>query len=175
MDIELGTRKRIYELIRDSPGIHLREIERRLGLSMGNLQYHIHYLENHNLIFQLKDEEYVRYFIKKKKTNEYERNILCFLRRTGSRHILINLLKDTEMNSKEISEIIGLSPSTISWHLNKLVKVGILEKEKENRKSNFTIKDPELVAELLISYKESFLDSILDSFIEMWEFGRNKK
>lgn len=30
-------------------------------------------------------------------------------------------------------------------------------------------------AELLISYKESFLDSILDSFIEMWEFGMHHK
>lgn len=79
------------------------------------------------------------------------------------------------MNNKELSEAVGLSPSTISWHLNKLLDAGILKKEKEGRMSNFTIKYLELVAELLITYKESFLDSILDSFIEMWEFDMSKR
>lgn len=175
MSTEVGTRRRIYELIRDTPGVHMRELERRMGLMIGNLQYHLHYLEKHNLIFQLKDEEYVRYFLKERKTDERERNILCFLRRSSCRHILINLLQNPGMNNKELSESVGLSPSTISWHLNKLLNAGILEKEKEGRMSNFTVKYPELVAELLISYKESFLDSILDSFIEMWEFEMSKK
>ncbi len=175
MNVELGTRRRVYELIRDSPGIHQRELERRLSLMTGNLQYHLHYLEKHNLIFQLKDGEYVRYFLNERKTDEHERNVLCFLRRGGCRHILMNLLQNPLMNNKELSEAIGLSPSTISWHLNKLLDAGILEKEKQGRMSNFTIKYPELVTELLVSYKESFLDSILDSFIEMWEFGMAKK
>ncbi len=175
MNIELGTRRRIYELIRDSPGVHLRELERRLNLMIGNLQYHLHHLEKHNLIFQLKDGEYVRYFIKERNTDKTECNILCFLRRSGCRHILINLLQTPEMNNKELSKAISLSPSTISWHLKKLVDAGILEREKQGRMSSFTIKYPELVAELLISYKESFLDSILDSFIEVWEFGMHKK
>jgi hypothetical protein len=34
--------------------------------------------------------------------------------------------------------------------------------------------DPELVAELLILYKESFLDSLLDGFIDMWELDKKK-
>jgi predicted transcriptional regulator len=146
-----------------------------MGLTIGNLQYHLHYLEKHNLIFQLKDGEYVRYFLKERKTDEHGRNIPCVLRKSGCRHILINLLQNPGMNNKELSEAIGLSPSTISWHLNKLLDAGILKKEKEGRMSNFTVKYPELVAELLISYKESFLDSILDNFIEMWEFGMSKK
>lgn len=45
MSTEVGTRRRIYELIRDAPGIHMRELERRMGLMIGNLQYHLHYLE----------------------------------------------------------------------------------------------------------------------------------
>ena len=170
MEFELETRKDIYELIRDSRGVHLREIERRLNIVMGNLQYHLQYLENKDLILSYKDEEYVRYFVKDRVLGEKERKILSLLRRSGCRHILINLLQTPGMNNKELSAAIGLSPSTVSWHLNKLLKAGVIEKKKVGRTSNFKIIDPELVVDLLISYKESFLDSILDNFTQMWDF-----
>ena len=174
MEFELESRRRIYELIRDSPGVHLRELERRLDLVVGSLQYHLQFLEKNNLISQFKDEEYVRYFVKERALSRNEREILYFLRRKGCRHILMNLLRDTDMNNKELSAAVGLSPSTVSWNLSKLVKAGMIEKDRAGRTSNFTIVDPDLVAELLIYYKESFLDSILDNFIEMWEFGESK-
>lgn len=174
MEFELETRKRIYELIRDSPGVHLRELERRLDLVMGSLQYHLQYLEKNNLISQFKDEEYVRYFVKERELSRSEREIFYFLRRKGCRHILMNLLREPGMSNKELAAAVDLSPSTVSWNLNKLVKAGIIEKDRAGRTSNFTIVDPDLVARLLIYYKESFLDTILDNFIEMWEFGDSK-
>lgn len=174
MEFELETRKRIYELIRDSPGVHLRELTRRLGIVIGSLQYNLHYMEKKNMIYSIKDEDYVRYFVKDRKFGENERNILSFLRRTACRHILIHLLQNGTMNNKELSDAVALSPSTVSWHLNKLAGSEVIKKEKEGRISNFTIVDPELVAELLILYKESFLDSLLDSFIDMWELDTTK-
>lgn len=174
MEFELETRKRIYELIRDSPGVHLRELTRRLDIVIGSLQYNLHYMEKKNMIYSIKDEDYVRYFVKDRKFGEDEQNILSFLRRTACRHILINLLQNGTMNNKELSDAVALSPSTVSWHLNKLAGSGVITKEKVGRISNFTVTDPELVAELLILYKESFLDSLLDSFIDMWELDKRK-
>jgi predicted transcriptional regulator len=170
MELELETRKRIYEQIKRSPGIHFRELERRLKVVVGNLQYHLQYLEKKNLIRASNDEDYVRYFVKDKSLNENERRILSFLRRSGCRHILIQLLNNPELNNKELAQAIGLSPSTISWNLNKLIEAGIIERKKTGRISNFTIVDPSAVAELLVCYKESFLDTLVDGFIEMWEF-----
>ncbi|WMW25034.1 winged helix-turn-helix transcriptional regulator [Methanolobus sediminis] len=175
MEVELETRKRIYELIRDSPGVHLRELTRRLDIVIGSLQYNLYYMEKKNMIYSIKDEDYVRYFVKDRKFGKNERNILFFLRRTPCRHILINLLQNGTMNNKELSDAVDLSPSTVSWHLNKLAGSGIITKEKVGRVSNFTVADPELVAELLILYKESFLDSLLDSFIDMWELDKKKR
>ena len=175
MEFEPEPRIKLYELIRDSPGIHLRELERRLDLVVGSLQYHLHYLEKNNLISRFKDEEYVRYFVNRRIPEKHEREIIYFLRRKGCRHILINLLQNPGTNNKELSTAVGLSPSTVSWHLNKLVKSGIIEKDRVGRISSLKIVDPDLTAELLISYKESFLDSLLDNFIEMWKFGNRKK
>lgn len=174
MELELETRRRIYEQVKKSPGIHFRELERRLHLVVGNLQYHLQYLEKKNLIRASNDEDYVRYFVKDRSLNETERKIISFLRRSGCRHILIQLLSNPELNNKELSQAVGLSPSTISWNLNKLVEAGIIEREKTGRISRFTIIDPHTVAELLMCYKESFLDTLVDGFIKMWEF-RNPK
>ncbi len=174
MELELENRRRIYEQIRKSPGIHFRELERRLELVVGNLQYHLQYLEKKNLIRASNDEDYVRYFVKDRSLNENERKILSLLRRSGCRHILIQLLNNSDLNNKELSQAVGLSPSTISWNLNKLVEAGIIERKKTGRITNFTIFDPATIAELLICYKESFLDTFVDGFIEMWEFNNSK-
>ncbi|AEA46190.1 winged helix-turn-helix transcriptional regulator [Archaeoglobus veneficus] len=169
MEIDLETRRRIYELIRTSPGIHFREIERRLKIAVGNLQYHLHYLEKKNLVRSEQDGEYIRYFPKDCRLDEADRKILSFLRRRTSRRILIHLLSNPGANNKDISRSVNLSPSTVSWHLNKLVEVGIVERKKEGRESYFKVKDPERVVRLIITYKESFLDRLVEGFVEAWE------
>lgn len=174
MEFELDTRRRIYEQIKKSPGIHFREIERRLNVVVGNLQYHLQYLEKKKLIVASNDDDYVRYFAVDKNLNEKERKILSLLRRSSCRHILVQLLKNPDLNNKDLSSAVGLSPSTISWNLNKLVETGVIERKKTGRISNFIIIDPTTVIELLICYKESFLDTLVDGFIEMWEFKNSK-
>jgi predicted transcriptional regulator len=174
MEFELETRKKIYDQIKKSPGIHFRELQRRLDLVVGNLQYHLHYLGKRNLIKASSDGDYVRYFAKDRSLNENEKKILSFLRRSTCRHILIQLLNNPNLNNKELSQAVGLSPSTISWTLNKLVGAGIIERIKIGRKSTFAIIEPSIVSELLICYKESFLDTLVDGFIEMWEFKSPK-
>lgn len=174
MEFELETRKRVYDQIRKSPGIHFRELERRLELVVGNLQYHIHYLEKKNLIRAQTDGDYVRYFARDMSLNEIDRKILSLLRRAGCRHILIQLLNNPDLNNKQLSQALDLSTSTISWNLNLLIKAGIIERKKIGRESNFTIVDPSAVCKLLICYRESFLDTLVDGFIEMWEFKNSK-
>jgi predicted transcriptional regulator len=123
MEFELQTRKRIYELIRDSPGIHLRELTRRLDIVIGSLQYNLHYMEKKNIIYSIKDADYVRYFVKDRKFGENERNILSFLRRTACRHILIHLLQNSTMNNKELSDAVALFPGILtSLQVRKLSK-----------------------------------------------------
>ncbi|WP_406660455.1 winged helix-turn-helix transcriptional regulator [Methanolobus sp. ZRKC3] len=175
MEFELDTRKRIFEAIQEFPGIHLRELERKLGIAVGNLQYHLHYMEEHNIISSLREEQHVRYFVRDRILDESDKNILSLLRRKACRHILVHLMKMPGMNNKELASAIGLSPSTISWHLNKLIAAGILEKKKCGRTSKYEITDPSKVAGLMISYKGSFLDRLLDNFIEVWEMDAKKK
>ncbi|WP_340820782.1 winged helix-turn-helix transcriptional regulator [Methanolobus sp. WCC4] len=170
-ELELDTRKRIFDTIHSSPGIHLRELERHLGIAVGNLQYHLHYMEKKGLVSILRDEQFVRYFVKDRELSDNDRMILSFLRKKACRHILMDLMEEPGMNNKGISSSVGLSPSTVSWHLNKMVASGVVSKTVHGRESNFEVVDPETVAGLMISYKGSFFDKLLDNFIDMWELG----
>ena len=48
--LELESRRKIYEAIEKVPGIHFRELNRRLGIPLGVIEYHLKYLEQHELI-----------------------------------------------------------------------------------------------------------------------------
>ena len=58
--LALGVRREIFELIKQSPGLHFREIKRRTNLAIGALQYHLNVLEKNNFhcsipgIFQIR-------------------------------------------------------------------------------------------------------------------------
>ena len=43
--LNLENRRKIYNYIRDNPGLHLRELSRRLNIAYYNLDYHIRYLK----------------------------------------------------------------------------------------------------------------------------------
>ncbi|MDA0524263.1 winged helix-turn-helix domain-containing protein [Methanococcoides alaskense] len=85
------------------------------------------------------------------------------------------LLQNEGMNNGELSNAIGLAPSTTSWHLNKLLRGQVITKIKNGRESHFILNEPERVAELLICYKESFRDNLRDNFAEMWDLKKGRK
>ncbi len=163
----LNSRKRIYELVEKFAGSHFREIERKSKMPYGSVKYHLNYLAKHKLISVVRDGNRTRYYPKQFKLENVK--LLGLLRQKSIRNILLILLNQKMCSHKEITYYVKLSPSTISWHLNKLEKEGIISSKEEGRMTYYKLitKEDEIIP-LLIRYKESFLDSIVDNFIEMW-------
>ncbi|MFH1404289.1 MAG: winged helix-turn-helix transcriptional regulator [Candidatus Altiarchaeota archaeon] len=171
--LELHARKSIYEVVRRYAGSHFREIERKSGLSTGSVSYHLTYLVKKGLITEEKDGNISRYYPKEFKSENTQ--LLGLLRQERIRKILLFLISHENCNQEDIVEFIGLSASTVSWHLKKLVKNNVVNAIKEGRKTRYHIlADKEEIINLLITYKESFLDSLVDRVIEMWEMDENK-
>lgn len=166
--LELEIRQRLYSIISRFPGLHYREIQRRTGIATGQLTYHLDYLKKVRLIKTANDGEYLRYY-----TNEQmcadERKILELSRQKSIRHILLHIIENDCCDHNSLVDSLDLSPSTVSWHLKKLLDSGIITKRTEGRRSIFSINDPELVKSVLIKHRESFLDKLVDRFIEMWD------
>ncbi len=166
--LELETRRKIYYLVKKQSGCHFREIERISGIQYGTLKYHLNFLTRHGLIISKKDNNNLRYF----PSDFRPENIkpLSLLRQKALRKIILFLMMNESANHEEIARFIHLSPSTVSWHLNKLIKEGIITSEKSGRKNKYKISiDKEEIVKLLIVYKESFFDSLVSKVVEMWE------
>ncbi len=158
----------LYALIAGSPGLHFRELQRRTKMANGQLKYHLGWLKDHSVIRTIADGQYLRFYTLEK-IGANERTVLELSRQRSIRHILLHLLENGRDNHENIVNKLDLSPSTISWHLKKMVNAGILAKEVDGRKSYFSLCDPETVKGTLVKYRESFLDRMVDRFIEMWD------
>ena len=166
--LELDVRKRIYEIVKKFAGCHFREIERKSGLSTGSVSYHLHYLARQGLIKEEKEGNNLRYFPADFKSKNIK--LLALLRQKSVREILLFILIHDNCGHKEMAQSVGLSPSTVSWHLKKLEENNIVGFTKNGRRTSYHILiDEEEIVNLLITYKGSFLDTMVDRVIEMWE------
>jgi DNA-binding transcriptional ArsR family regulator len=196
--LELETRKKIFNFISEYPGIHIREISRKTNIAFSTLRHHLNYLEKHDLAVRKNDGRYYRYYAKDK-IGRKDKKILDFLRQDTPRAIILLLFAYVECSLIEISDNLEKDPSTISYHLEKMQKMGIIEqvfidkgliskKEfnlviKRNRVTNETVymlKDYGFLYNLLIRYKDNLFDNItVDTIVsyvdEFLKEGRPEK
>ena len=165
--LEVGIRQKLFTLISESPGIHFRDAQRRTESSTGNLTYHLDCLVKAGLLTTVRDGKYLRYYAFTEKSTE-EKRILEMARRKTDRNILLLLLQNETNTNEELSKILNLSPSTISWHIKKLIETNILSVKAEGRRVFYSVNNQELVSGILIKYKESYLDKLVDRFVEIW-------
>ena len=164
--LELDVRRRIYYMIQESPGLHFRELQRTLDMPIGQLEHHLRFLEKQDMVKAKEDRYYLRYFPSKMDTRETR--ILASLRQEKPRRIVVYLLEHPRTSHKELVEHLDVRPSTMSFYLKDLVEKGVLGKEKQGRENLYWIEDEKRVIELLLSYRRSFLDKLVDRFLEVW-------
>jgi predicted transcriptional regulator len=163
----LDVRRRLYLLVKKNAGCHFRELERRSKMATGTLRHHLSFLVKKNLISERKEGNAVRYF--PQGFPRENKKVLALLRQKSIRSIILYLLTHTTCNHESLVQETQLSPSTVSWHLKKLEQASVISAKKQGRKAclRLLIDQNELI-KLLITYQESFFDSMVDNIIEMW-------
>jgi len=167
--LALGSRNKIYKAINKSPGLHFRELQRRTKIATGSLQYHLDFLMKRHLIRAQKKGKFVRYYSTRGIQLGEDEHTIGLLRQPSLRKIILFLLAKKRANNEKIALAVGLSPSTVSWHMAKLVQGNLVEKRRVGRKTFFYIVEAENIASILSSYKRSFLDEMVDNFVEIWD------
>ena len=163
----LTPRDKIYSTIVKNPGLHFREIQRRTGIATGAMQYHIDYLKKKHVIVEEKEGKFSRFY--SIDSDVKETKLMNLLRQDSVRKIVIFLIQRRHASLNRISKEINLRISTTSFHLQKLIVAGVVAQRDMKGKIYFYLKNKESVLNLIINYKESFLDSVVDSFVELWE------
>ena len=167
--LALETRRKLFDEIRAFPGIHFRELRRRTGLAIGSLQYHLDVLCKARLVRAEKKGKFMRYFPLIGEPSKEVRDTLSLLHEKNVRKIVLFLANKKRATNKQLAKFLQLSPSTVSFHMQKLIASGIVTKQRRGKKTYFSLVNPQLARELIITYRKSFLDKLVDSFVEMWE------
>jgi len=176
--LELENRKKIYQVIEKFPGIHFRELFRKLTISMGSFEYHLNILEKSSLIFSKKEGGFTRYFVQGK-LGEADKELATMLRNDRLRTMLFNLILKPGISHKTLTEKLGWPKSTISFYLKKLIDKKVVE-ERGLKGSNSTSKPgkpemglhvvrPDRVIHLVVLYKTGFFDELSNRILDLVE------
>ena len=162
--LELGNRKLIFEAVRQNPGVHFRELQRLITMPIGVLSYHLDYLADRGLLTVDKQESFTRYFPGGQLSRD-KQQMLAALRQEIPRGIILFLLMNPGATHGEVLRSFTISGGTLSYHIKKLVSRGLIRVDKVGRESRMTVIDPDKVSDLLIVYRRSFLDRLVDEFV----------
>jgi DNA-binding transcriptional ArsR family regulator len=188
--LSLDTRRNIYSCIETFPGTNLAELVDKLSFSEGTIRYHIDYLKDRGLIYVENDGGFTRYYLKNKFKKD-EMKILNLLRNKTCRQILLCILINSISSRNLLSIHINKHPTTVFHYLKKLRKLNIIIPVKNKNKDKvvvvtytkrlsikinnkrdvfYTIKDPYLLYDLFVVYKNKlFDDEIIDSLLEFYD------
>lgn len=166
--LTIEARRRIYELLESSPGIYFREVQRELDMPTGALEYHLKYLEDRQMIISSRGRGHTRYFVKES-LSDRERDVMGALRNKNDRAVLMFLLLNPQSGYDETMEKCRISRTSVAESVSRLRGVFLVDEGRDERRNVYSVSNPELVAKLLIEYKESFVDQTVDRFIKLWK------
>lgn len=167
--LELDTRKRIYEAIRRNPGVHMRELERLTGLSVALVKYHLGQLEKTGFVSAMDEGGYKRFFPAEKdlRLTVAQKRKLGVLRREIPLRIVLFLLRNPYSRHKDVSDSLHYAPSTVSFHMGRLMREGMVREAEEGERKGLVVVEPEDIVRILVVYRPLF-DKMSDAFTDLW-------
>lgn len=153
--LQFGSRRRLVDYIERVPGIHMRQLQKDLGLPLSTLEYHLHQLERAEVLTTVSHRRYKAYFLRNRFDAD-DRWYLYHLRQEMPRRIIRLLLEDPQLSHGKLSELLPIRPSTLSHHLHRLTEVHIVQPMWVNGRKFYRIEDRERTRRLLDAYSGTF-------------------
>lgn len=191
--LELETRRNIYNYVLNNPGLHFRELERKMNISDGTLKYHLDFLQKRNFLISESTGRYNSYFVKEK-VGRKDKKILGLLQKDMYHSIILSLfISCNSTRNRIISELdLDIHPNTMAYHLEKLVSMDIIEivpvkdgiiigvennfppvteYSVVSNEKLYRLKDPQRIYDLLMIYRDELEeDSLIHFVFELMEY-----
>ncbi len=164
-------RQKIYDLIAENPGLYLTKIAELLKMSKQLADYHLLYMERNGEIVAIKDsnEFYRRYYIRRHTVQNKDRLALEALQQELPFQIVLLLLNNTHLRHKEIYGYLNISPSKLSYYINKLKNARIVDVTSFGQEKGYRLRNRTDVLRILKKYKMHLgVYLVLEKFKNMW-------
>ena len=130
--LEDANRQSIYRLIQAEPGISTKDVADRLGLAWGTVTHHLGKLEKRRFVVSKKYGKYRRFFANGHGGTDMKDQVAVLrLDRTGDVAALIQ--QQPGLTQKAVSAALGVSSSTILWHVKRLESAQLVTKVREGK------------------------------------------
>ena len=172
------TAKRILLFVQNNPGCYLRKIKEMIQISQGTVQYHTDRLEKAGKITSTRSGLYKHYF----PVGIFEKNekeILQTLGHETARRILMILVEQQKQTQTDIVKNTRLSPSSINWHMRRLIDLRLVMEIKEGKHRIYQLEDSKVTAKYITALMrnyypaiwENWSDRLIDIFLSMSRSG----
>ncbi len=151
-------RKRIYEEIETSPGIHLRRLQRRLEIPLSTLEYHLHRLERRGNVRRHDKKNRKGLYPAGQGLTVWDRDLLFHLRQGHRGDLLCRVHARPGILFQELCETMELAPSTVSYHARDLVRDELLTEHRQGREKAYEPADADRFFELVQRYGDGVQD-----------------
>jgi predicted transcriptional regulator len=136
----------------------------------GTMSYHLAELEKSSQIAVIRKKNVTRYY--PSDMSQQVSNVISYLRNPISRQIISLLVSKSDGCAfDEFTRSITRVPSTIHWHLQRLIDAGIIKKDfmhysdGSNRSSRlYYLPEREIVKDILSKYVETPLDKLVANY-----------
>lgn len=125
-------RRRILDLLDEHPGMHFKALARALDIGHGTLEHHLAKLEDAGMVTVHATQGYRCYFRTAQLTRD-EQRALTRLRSPTARQILALVERDPDTSQRAIAQAVGVTVSTVHYHLDRLVEAGLVAPTDQGR------------------------------------------
>jgi DNA-binding MarR family transcriptional regulator len=131
-------RAQIFELIKQRPGVHLSEIARALDLAWGPTLHHLRKLREQRIV-SIKNVGHRKcFFINGSGYSDQQMEAMSLLKSDTLAEVAAAIESHPDSSLKEVSESLGISSPLAAHHVRKLVKAGLVRKERDGRRVRLT-------------------------------------
>ncbi|HVL49176.1 MAG TPA: winged helix-turn-helix transcriptional regulator [Candidatus Thermoplasmatota archaeon] len=126
-------RARIFALIKAEPGVSTKDVANRLGLAWGTVTHHLLKLERRRFVTSRKYGKYRRYFANGAAPTDERKDVVAVLRLPRTADVAALIRNNPGMTQKEAGDRLGVSSSTVLWHVRRLESVALVRKLREGK------------------------------------------
>jgi predicted transcriptional regulator len=156
----------LLNYINENPGIWYRELLRLCNISNGSLTHHLRVLEESDRIKVDRKSSPGRTRYYSLNVSDSESKVIGLIKNTTAKQIILLLLQQEFCTFSEIVDSIGKSPSTISWHMKRLVDAEVVN-VRHGGSALYNLVNRDSVADVISKYKETLLDRAANNYSDI--------
>ncbi len=136
--LEHDGRERVYELIKNEPGVATNNLADKVEFGWSTLTYHLRVLERTEMIVSVRDGRHKRFF--DRTSGRYangRKHLVSVLKNESTRDIATYILREPGTTQKEVGEAFGLAPSSVHWHVERLTEAELVTKLRDKHRVRY--------------------------------------